>query len=225
MKRCALYARVSTRDQSPDLQLDDLRAVAQQRRWEVVDEYCDIGVSGTKVKRPQLNRLMQDCLRGKVDVVLVWKFDRFGRSMQHLVTALNDFRERGIEFVSVQDGVDTSTAAGRMVFGVLASMAEFEKALIVERVNAGLAAAKRRGRVGGRPKVRVDIGRALALRGAGVSLREIARRLGCGTATVQRCLADHDQAGRSRNPQRVGSEVLDTAGAGSMLSADPVTGV
>lgn len=222
MKRCAIYCRVSTRDQSPDLQLDDLRGVVQHRRWEVVGEYVDIGVSGTKVKRPQLNRLMQDCHRGRIDVVLVWKFDRFGRSMQHLVTALNTFQELSVEFVSLQDSIDTSTAAGRMVFGVLASMAEFEKALIVERVNAGLAAAKRRGRVGGRPKVRVDIGRALALRAQGVPLRETARRLGCGTATVQRALADHE---RSRNPQPGASEVSDTSGSGSMLSTVSLTGV
>jgi DNA invertase Pin-like site-specific DNA recombinase len=224
MKRCALYARVSTRDQSPDLQLDDLRAWAKQRRVEVVGEYVDIGVSGTKVKRPELDRLMKDCHRGQIDLVAVWRFDRFGRSMQHLVTSLNDFSGRNIEFVSLQDGIDTSTAAGRMVFGVLASLAEFERELIRERVVSGLAAAKRRGRSGGRPKVRVDIGQALAQRGAGVPLREIARRLGVGTATVQRALAWHDSQ-RSTNPSRPASEVVGSVRPGSMLAAVPETGV
>lgn len=188
MKRVALYARVSTREQSPDLQLDALRSLVAQRGWEVVGEYVDHGVSGTKTKRPALDRLMQDTHAGRCDVVAVWKFDRFARSTQHLVTALNDFRDRNVEFVSVQDGIDTTTAAGRMVFGVIASLAEFERELIVERVKAGLAAARRRGRRGGRPRVRVDIGRALALRGSGMPLRAIARELGIGVATVSRAL-------------------------------------
>jgi DNA invertase Pin-like site-specific DNA recombinase len=130
---------------------------------------------------------------GKCDVVAVWKFGRFARSTQHLVTALNDFRARNVEFVSVQDGIDTSTAAGRMVFGVIASLAEFERELIVERLKAGLASARRRGRRGGRPRARVDIGRALALRGAGKPLRAIATELGVGLGTLSRALAQHEQ--------------------------------
>src|SRR6201999_4180464 len=102
IRRVALYARVSTREQSPDLQLDALRALAAQRGWEIAGEYVDRGVSGTKAKRPELDRLMHDVHTGKVDVVAVWKFDRFARSTQHLVTALNDFRARNVEFVSVQ---------------------------------------------------------------------------------------------------------------------------
>lgn len=196
MKRCALYARVSTRDQSPDLQLDALRALAAQRGWQVVGEYVDHGVSGTKTKRPQLDRMLKAVHAGQVDIVSVWKFDRFARSTAHLVTALNDFGKQGVEFVSVQDGIDTSTAAGRMVFGVIASLAEFERALIVERVNAGLAAARRRGRRGGRPKVRVDIGRALALRAAGEPLRAIAAKLSVSAATVLRALREHDAGAR-----------------------------
>jgi len=160
--RVALYARVSTREQSPDLQLDALRALATQRGRRVVAEYVDHAVSGMRAKRPELERLMRDAPRGAVDVVAVWKFDRFARSTQHLVTALNDFRARNVEFVSVQDGIETSTVAGRMVFGVIASLTEFERELIVERVHAGLAAARRRGRRGGRPRVRVDVAKARA---------------------------------------------------------------
>jgi DNA invertase Pin-like site-specific DNA recombinase len=185
----ALYARVSTREQSPDLQLDSLRALAAQRGWHVQGEYIDHGVSGTRTKRPALDKLTAAVHRGEVHIVAVWKFDRFARSTQHLVTALNDFRARNVEFVSVQDGIDTSTAAGRMVFGVIASLAEFERELIVERVRAGLAAARRRGRRGGRPRVRVDVHKAEAMRAAGKPLRAIALGLGVGVATLQRALA------------------------------------
>jgi len=132
---------------------------------------------------------MQDVHRGAIDVVAVWKFDRFARSTQHLVTALNDFRGRNVEFVSVQDGIDTSTAAGRMVFGVIASLAEFERELIVERVVAGMAAAKRRGRRAGRPHVRVDMVKARTLRNSGASWRDIGIKLGVGTNTVRRAFA------------------------------------
>jgi DNA invertase Pin-like site-specific DNA recombinase len=187
-KRVALYARVSTREQSPVLQLDALRGLAAQRGWRVQGEYVDQGVSGTRAKRPELDRMLHDVHAGAVDIVAVWKFDRFARSTQHLVTALNDFRARNVEFVSVQDGIDTSTAAGRMVFGVIASLAEFERELIVERVRAGLAAARRRGRRGGRPRVRVDIAKARVLRAGGTSLRAIATELGVGVATVSRAL-------------------------------------
>jgi DNA invertase Pin-like site-specific DNA recombinase len=121
--------------------------------------------------------------------VAVWRFDRFARSMQHLVSALDDFRARGVEFVSVQDGCDTTTAAGRMVFGVIASLAEFERELIRERVVAGMAAAKRRGRRAGRPPQRVDLVRARMLRAQGHALRAIAATLGIGVGTLHRALA------------------------------------
>ena len=194
-QRVALYARVSTRELSPDLQLDALRVLAIQRGWQVVAEYVDQGVSGTRARRPELDRLLRDVHRGAVDVVAVWKFDRFARSTQQLVTALNDFRARNVEFVSVQDGIDTSTAAGRMVFGVIASLAEFERELIVEPVRAGLAAARRRGRRGGRPRGQVDVARARALRAQGRPLRAIAEDLGVGVATLSRALVEH-----SKNP-------------------------
>lgn len=199
MKRVAVYARVSTKDQTTDLQLDALRALCAQRGWPLTaeQEYVDLGISGAKASRPALDRMMKAVHQGKVDVVIVWRFDRAARSMQHLVTMLNDFRVRGVEFVSVQEGIDTSTAAGRMMYGVIASMAEFEREVIRERVVAGLAAAKRRGRVGGRPKVRVDIGRALSLQAAGKTVREIAAELGIGTATLVRGLRAHRELPRA----------------------------
>jgi DNA invertase Pin-like site-specific DNA recombinase len=188
-KRVALYARVSTADQRTDLQLDALRQLAGQRGWMVVGEHVDQGVSGARAKRPELDKLMAAVHRGELDLVAVWKFDRFARSMQHLVSALSDFRARNVEFVSVQDGCDTTTAAGRMVFGVIASLAEFERELIVERVKAGMAAAKRRGRRAGRPHTRVDVARARAMRAEGKPLREIAAVLGVGLGTLHRALA------------------------------------
>ncbi len=127
-KRCALYARVSTsRDQSPALQLDELRHLAAQRGWELVGEYVDVGVSGAKDRRPQLDRMMAEVLRGRIDVVAVWRFDRFARSVRHLVLALDDFRARGVDFVSASDGIDTSTPAGRFTFHVIAGVAELER--------------------------------------------------------------------------------------------------
>lgn len=202
MKRCAVYARVSTNEQSPDLQLDALRALCAQRGWNLQHEHIDQGVSGTKASRPALDALMRDVHAGKVDVVAVWKFDRFARSTQHLVTALNDFRQRNVEFVSVHDGIDTSTAAGRMVFGVIAALAEFERELIVERVKAGLAAAARRGRRGGRPRARVELGRAHAMRKAGFTMRQIASELGVGLATLHRAFAaDVPKPPRSKTVQ------------------------
>lgn len=186
--RVALYARVSTTDQRADLQLDGLRRLAEQRGWRVAGEYVDQGVSGRKDRRPQLDRLMKDTYRGEVDVVACWKFDRFARSTRHLVTALDDFRSRNVDFVSMQDSVDTSTAAGRMMFMVIAAMAEFEAELIRERTIAGLAAARRRGVRLGRPRARVDLERARRLRSEGLGYRDIARALGVSVGVAHAAL-------------------------------------
>jgi DNA invertase Pin-like site-specific DNA recombinase len=180
---------VSRADQNVDLQLDGLRALAAQRGWHIQVEHVDQGVSGAKNRRPALDKLMRAAHRGEIDIVAVWKFDRFARSVQHLVTALNEFRERNIEFVSMQDGIDTSTAAGRMVFGVIASLAEFERELIRERTVAGLAAAKRRGARLGRPRAQLDLGRAKAMRAKGKSLREVSEALSVSLGSLHRALS------------------------------------
>jgi DNA invertase Pin-like site-specific DNA recombinase len=190
-KRCALYARVSTSDQNTGMQLDGLRRLAEQRGWDVKGEFVDAGVSGSKDRRPELDRLMAEVHRGRVDVVAVWRFDRFARSVRHLVMALDDFRARGVDFVSASDGIDTSTPTGRFTFHVIAGVAELEREIIRERTRAGLAAARRRGAKIGRPRVAVDLGRALALREAGGSLRQVAAVLGVGVATLARALAAH----------------------------------
>ncbi|MBI2390068.1 MAG: recombinase family protein [Deltaproteobacteria bacterium] len=188
-RRVALYARVSTNDQKADLQLDGLRRLAEQRGWKVAGEYVDEGYSGTKDRRPALDKLMADSRKGRFEVVAVWRFDRWARSVRHLVVTLDDFRERAIDFISVNDGIDTSTAAGRMVFAVVAAMAAYEADAIKERTKAGVAAARRRGKRIGRPERRFDLDEAMQLRDEGLSIREIASRMNVGRSIVHRALA------------------------------------
>jgi DNA invertase Pin-like site-specific DNA recombinase len=157
--RTATYARVSTADQSPDLQHDGLRAFADRADLAVVASYTDVAVSGRKEGRPDLDRLMASARKRELDCVLVWKFDRFARSVSHLVRALDEFDHLGVRFVSVQDNVDTTSPMGRAMFTVIGAMAELESALIAERVQAGMAAAKARGRHVGRPATDKSVAR------------------------------------------------------------------
>src|SRR5215469_5638518 len=154
IQRVALYSRVSTNHgQDPELQLRELREYAASRGWMIIEEYVDHGVSGTKASRPALNQLMAAAHRRKVDAVLVWKLDRFGRSLQHLVNALAELEVLGVAFVSLRDNLDLSTPSGRLMFQIVGAMAEFERALIQERVKAGLRNAKAKGKKLGRPRV------------------------------------------------------------------------
>ncbi|MBN2193777.1 MAG: recombinase family protein [Polyangiaceae bacterium] len=189
-RRAALYLRVSTREQRPDLQLDQLRDLAERRGWQVVGEFIDHGESGGKDSRPQLDALMQLVHRAKLDVVCCWKFDRFARSVRHLIVTLEDLNARGIDFVSVQDAIDTSTPTGRFTFHVIAAVAELEREMIRDRTRAGLAAARRRGKRLGRPPTHVNVCEALRLRQQGLSVRQVAARLGKSYGVVQRSLRD-----------------------------------
>lgn len=184
--RAAIYARVSTTNngQNPEMQLLELREHCQRRGWQIVGEYVDAGVSGAKERRPQLDRLMADCRRRRVDAVLVYRYDRFARSLRQLVNALEEFRSLGIEFISLHEGVDTATPNGRLVFGIFASIAEFERELIRDRVRSGIAAARSRGTRVGRPRVSVDAARITTLRASGLSWPQIARELGVSVGTV-----------------------------------------
>jgi DNA invertase Pin-like site-specific DNA recombinase len=190
--RVAIYARVSTANngQDPTMQTRELREYAERRGWKVFAEYVDIGISGTKETRPQLDRLMDDAHRRRFDAVLVWKFDRFARSVSHLLRALETFRAQGIEFVSFSEQLDTSTPAGKMVFTVLGAVAELERGLIVERVKAGLRNAKAKGKRLGRPKKVVDTKRIAALRAKGVGWKRIAAEMGVGVGTVYRVVLE-----------------------------------
>jgi DNA invertase Pin-like site-specific DNA recombinase len=188
MLRVALYCRVSTNNgqQSPEMQLRELREYCQRRDWSIATEYIDAGISGAKEKRPELDRLMADAHRRRFDAVVVWKFDRFARSVSHLLRALDTFRVLGIEFVSLSESLDTATPAGRMVFTVLGAVAELERSLIVERVRAGLRNARAKGKRLGRPAAIVDRARLASLRARGCSWRTIARQLGCSARTARR---------------------------------------
>ncbi|QAB01062.1 MULTISPECIES: recombinase family protein [Agrobacterium tumefaciens complex] len=152
-KRTALYLRVSTPDQKPDLQYDGLHAYAERAELQIVGDYCDIAVSGRREGRPRLNALMASVRNREVDCVLVWKFDRFARSTRHLLIALEEFDHLGVRFISVQDQIDTASPMGRAMFTIIAAMAELESSLISERVTAGMQAARSRGKHLGRPRL------------------------------------------------------------------------
>jgi DNA invertase Pin-like site-specific DNA recombinase len=184
--RVALYARVSTLNgQHPEMQLAELREHAARRGWEIAAEYVDEGVSGSKESRPALNRLMTDAHRRRFDSVLVWKIDRFGRSLKHLVTALADLDAYGVAFISLRDNLDLSTPTGRLMFAVIGAMAEFELSLTKERVRCGLKNARANGKQLGRPRRVVDGNRILAMKAEGASLRDIAAVLGVGYGTIR----------------------------------------
>ena len=187
--RIGLYARVSTmHNQNPEVQLAELREHATRRGWEVVGEYIDRGITGARERRPELDRLWADCRKRKVDAVLVYRYDRFARSLRQLVNALEEFRALGIDFISLHEGVDTSTPNGRLVFGIFASIAEFERELIRGRVISGLAAAVARGVRLGRPKRTVDAAEIARLRASGASWREISQQMRIGVGTAIRAL-------------------------------------
>jgi DNA invertase Pin-like site-specific DNA recombinase len=156
----ALYARVSTlNNQDPEMQLAELREYAGRRGWQIIEEFTDQGVSGCKESRPALNRLMSDACRRRFDAILVWKIDRFGRSLKHLVNALAELAALGVAFISLRDNLDLSTPSGRLMFQIIGAMAEFERALIQERVRAGLRTARAKGRQLGRPRIAVNAAR------------------------------------------------------------------
>jgi len=188
--RATLYARVSTahNGQNPGVQLRELREYCQRRGWPVLSEYVDVGISGARERRPGLDRLLADAHRRRFDAVVVWRFDRFARSVSHLLRALENFKALGIEFVSLSEQVDTSTPTGKMVFTVLGAVAELERSLIAERVKAGLRNARAKGKRLGRPRVIVDARRIAALRAQGRSWRKITVETGISKGTAQRAL-------------------------------------
>lgn len=182
----AIYCRVSTvgNGQSPEMQIRELQEYCLRRRWTVVSEFVDEGISGSKDSRPELNKLMADAHKRKFDVVVVWKFDRFARSVSHLLRALETFNSLGIGFVSLSEQIDTSTPMGKMIFTVLGSVAELERSLIAERVRSGLRNAKAKGQRLGRPNVQVDVVRMRSLRSQGRSFKSIGAELGVSTGTA-----------------------------------------
>jgi DNA invertase Pin-like site-specific DNA recombinase len=175
------------------MQTRELEQFAQARGWQIIGPYVDAGVSGAKDSRPELNRLMVDAHKRRFDVVCVWRFDRFARSVSHLLRALETFKALGIDFVSYSEQMDTSTPAGKMVFTVLGAVAELERSLIVERVRAGLRNARANGKRLGRPCVAVDATRIGHLRTQGRTVREIAVELGYSRSLVHKTLVNRER--------------------------------
>ena len=186
--RVALYARVSTSDQSPESQLRDLRQYATARGLEIV-EYVDTGFSGAKQNRPALDRLMEDGRKRRFDCILVWRFDRFARSTKHLLLALEEFRSLGIQFISYQENIDTTSPLGQALFTIVSAVAQLERDLIRERVRAGLRNARAKGKKFGRPRVEIDAVRVAELRRDGLSWSQVCRTLNVSKGSAQRSVA------------------------------------
>ncbi len=177
MKRVIIYARVSTKEQNVDMQLTDLRQYAEARKLNVVREYIDYA-SGAKINRENYKKLFDDVRKRKTDIVLVWKFDRFARNTKELINALEEFSSLGVDFISYKENIDTSSPAGKILFTMISAFAEFERAIIRERVKAGMEKAKARGAKIGRPKIPpFTIQKVLEMKENGVSYKEIIRKL------------------------------------------------
>jgi DNA invertase Pin-like site-specific DNA recombinase len=189
--RAALYARVSTTGHGQDvgLQLDELRQVAAQRGW-VATEFIDAGVSGSTDSRPALDRMMAEARAGRLDVVAVWRFDRFARDTRHLLTAMEEFRALGVSFVSLREQIDTSTPMGKAMFTIVSAIGELERDLVRERVVAGVRRAQASGKHCGRPKAELDLRPAIALLREGRGLKEVAAILNVSRATLRRRLRE-----------------------------------
>ena len=185
--RAAIYCRVSTTTgQSVEMQLRDLRQLAQQRGLEIVEEFCDEGVSGSRDSRPQLDRMLADAQRGKFQAILIWRLDRLGRSLQHLVRLFENFRVWNIALISFGEGLDFSTSMGKLFYQLSGAFAEFERDCIRERVKAGLRNARARGKRLGRRPVLVDAARISRLRATGASWATICEETGLSKGTAQR---------------------------------------
>jgi DNA invertase Pin-like site-specific DNA recombinase len=194
-KRAAIYARVSTvgAGQDPGMQISELKEYCSRRGWDVAGEYIDAGISGAVDSRPQLNRLMDDAHHRVIDVVVCWKFDRFARSVSHLLRALETFRTLGIEFVSLTELVDTGSAMGKMIFTILGSVGELERSLCVERVKCGMKNARAKGKLIGRPPLRkfsaTEMEQIQRARQEKESIRQLAIRFGTTQYSIARILA------------------------------------
>lgn len=186
--RVALYARVSTESQDPEVQLVALRNHVANRGWQVIEEFVDRGFSGATERRPALDRLIRAAWAGRFQAVLVWRFDRFARSVKHLVSALETFCNMNVAFISLQEQLDTSSPIGQAMFTIIGAMAQLERDIIRERVTAGLERARAHGQRLGRPRVQVDLETIRKLRADGHSIGAIARQMHCSRATLRRRL-------------------------------------
>ena len=193
--RAALYMRVSTVDQHPENQAHELRKFAEQRGYEIVREYVDHGISGAKVRRPQLDKLLSDARRSPFDVVLVWSCDRLARSTKHFLEILDELNSLGIRFVSQREAIDTEGPLGRAIVVIISAIAELERSLIIERVRAGMRRAKLEGRRIGRAPLDVDKIALVQDRLSGMSLTGVARKYGLSRASVVRFVHEARESG------------------------------
>lgn len=206
--KAALYARVSTSDQNCEMQLRELREYCVRRGWDIAGEHIDTGWSGAKASRPQLDRLMQDARRRRFDTVLVWKLDRWGRSLAHLVQSIQELSGLGVRFIAITQNIDTdeSNPMARLLMHLMGAFAEFEREMIRDRTVSGVRAAKARGKVLGRPRRVFRRDEVVSMRAAGSSWSMIARALGVPVSTV-------------RDAARV-AEIVPRQPAGSVMKAE-----
>lgn len=194
MLRAALYLRVSTLDQHPETQVHDLRSMAAQRQLQIVKEYVDHGISGTRARRPGLDEMMRDARRGRFDIVLVWACDRVARSVKHFLDVLDELNHLNIQFVSFRENIDTSGPLGRAIVVIVGAIAELERSLIVERVKAGMRRARLEGRHIGRRPLDIDRKAVIRERMTGRSLGQIAKAFHVSRASVARIIKEEQEA-------------------------------
>ncbi|HUL00259.1 MAG TPA: recombinase family protein [Nitrospirota bacterium] len=208
--RVACYARVSTSDksQNPELQLNPIKEYCQARGWSIASEYVDVGQSGAKDRRPQLDRLLNDARKRKIDCIVVWKLDRWARNLKHLINSLSELQELGVSFVSYQENIDLSTPAGKMMFHIIGAMAEFERSLIQERVKAGMAVAKLKGiQIGRKPTDAIFLAQIIeAHENESLSVREIAAKVKIPRSTVFRTIKQFKAGELGRDGQIITAE-------------------
>lgn len=187
-KRVGIYARVSTKDQTIEQQLQKLREFCSNAEYPVINEYIDEGISAVKTNRPAFKRLLEDVRRRKVNTILVWKLDRFSRSLKELINTIDELNEYGANFISYSDAnIDTTTASGKLLFNMIGAVNQFERDIISERTKLKLSYLKRKGIKLGRPR-RVEFEDIVKFRMQGLSLRQIAKRIGCDRSTVSKVL-------------------------------------
>jgi len=218
MVRAALYMRVSTVDQNPETQGLELRAFAKQRGYEIVREYVDHGVSGTKARRPALDKMLSEAPRHGFDVVLVWATDRMARSTKHFLDVLDELNGLGIRFVSQREAIDTDGPLGRAIIVIISAIAELERSIIVERVRAGMRRAKLEGRRIGRTPLDVDRVALVRDRLAGMSLTNVAKNYGISRASVVRFVQQSQARCGSTMVQLPADSVF--SGTGSVLNKE-----
>ena len=204
-KQVGIYCRVSTQEQNIEMQLSDLRRYCLARDLNIHKEYLDRGVSGSKDSRANLDALMADARQRRIDIVLVWRFDRFARSSKQLAIALDEFQHLGIDFVSFQEQIDTSTSMGKMVFTVMGAVAELERNIITERIRGGLRRAREKGKIFGRPRVEISPEKITDMQNRGYSIRKMAMALGVPRSTMHHKIETLKSLSQSPPPLLTGS--------------------